>query len=100
MSNDNLVLISGASATGKSASLRELKNHPGVMYLGTEAGKKLPFPNKFKIGNVVDPYQVTQSIVQAESMPDVHTIVVDSLTFLMDQYESIYVLPSDNTIRA
>ena len=36
--NDQLVLIAGSSATGKSASLRDIKDPEGVMYLGTEAG--------------------------------------------------------------
>lgn len=34
--NDNLVLISGASATGKSASLMGIENPEGVMFLACE----------------------------------------------------------------
>ena len=41
--NDNLVLVVGKSAAGKSASLMGLENPEGVMYLNCEAGKKLPF---------------------------------------------------------
>ena len=37
---------------------------------------------------------------EAESMPDIHTIVVDSLTFLLDMFESVYVLNSANTMKA
>lgn len=33
-------------------------------------------------------------------MPEVHTIVVDSLTYLLDMYESVYVLNSANTMQA
>lgn len=33
-------------------------------------------------------------------MPDVHTIVVDSLTYLLDMYESNYVLNSTNGMQA
>lgn len=91
--NDNLVLICGKSATGKSLSLRNLKNPEGVMYLNCENNKKLPFPSKFKELTVVDPMQVYEAFDVAESMPDVHTIVVDTLTFMMDMYETIYVLP-------
>lgn len=36
--NDNLVLLCGKSATGKSASLMQLANPSGVMYLNCEAG--------------------------------------------------------------
>lgn len=96
---DQLVLISGQSATGKSASLRDIKNQEGVMYLGTEAGKNLPFKNKFKKLNVVDPMQVLGAFDAAETMPETHTIVVDSLTFMMDQYETLHVLGSPDTMK-
>lgn len=36
--NDNLVLLVGKSAAGKSASLMNLPNPEGVMYLNCEAG--------------------------------------------------------------
>ena len=98
--NDQLVLIAGTSGTGKSASLMNIENPEGVIYCGTEAGKRLPFKSKFKRMTVTDPHQVLQAFDQAESMDDVHTIVVDSLTFLMDMYESMYVLPSTNTMKA
>lgn len=36
--NDNLVLLVGKSATGKSASLMGLEKPEGVLYLNCEAG--------------------------------------------------------------
>ena len=36
--NDNLVLIGGESAGGKTASLRNLNNPEGIIYLNCEAG--------------------------------------------------------------
>lgn len=36
--NDNLVLVCGKPAAGKSASLMGLSNPDGVMYLNCEAG--------------------------------------------------------------
>jgi hypothetical protein len=69
------------------------------MFLCAEAGKELPFKNKFKSAVVTDPLQVFTSFEQAESM-DVHTIVIDSLTFLMDMYESVYVLTSNDGRKA
>lgn len=98
--NDNLVLLCGKSATGKSASLMGLNNPEGVMYLNCEAGKKLPFRSKFKEFVITDPLQINEAFTEAENMPDVHTIVVDSLTYLMDMYESLYVLDSKNTMKA
>lgn len=98
--NDHLVLLCGKSATGKSASLMNLENPEGVMYLNCEAGKKLPFRAKFKQYTITDPLQVIEAFEAAESKAEIHTIVVDSLTYLLDMYESLYVLNSANTMKA
>lgn len=98
--NDHLVLLCGKSATGKSASLMGLKNPEGVMYLNCEAGKRLPFKTSFKQYVITDPLQVPEAFDHAENSADIHTIVVDSLTYLLDMYESIYVLNSTNTMKA
>lgn len=98
--NDHLILLCGKSATGKSASLMELQNPEGVMYLNCEAGKKLPFKAKFKQYTITDPMQINDAFIAAETKPEIHTIVVDSLTYLLDMYESIYVLPSANGMKA
>lgn len=97
VTNDNLVLLVGKAANGKSTSLRGLKNPEGVMYLNCEAGKKLPFKAKFKQYNITDPVkQIPQAFQAAEAKPEIHTIVIDSLTYLMDMYESMYVLTLQN----
>lgn len=98
--NDQLVLLAGKAASGKSASLMYLKNPEGVMYLNCESGKRLPFRSKFQEFTIVDPLQVEEAFAVAESKPDVHTIVVDSLTYLMDMYESQKVINSSNTMKA
>ena len=98
--NDNLVLLVGKSATGKSASLMGLKNPEGVMYLNCESGKKLPFRAKFKQFVITDPLQILEAFDKAEEMPDVHTIVIDTLTYLLEMYESVYVVNSANTMKA
>lgn len=98
--NDHLVLLCGKSATGKSASLMGMENQEGVMYLNCESGKKLPFKSKFKQLTVTDPLQIYEAFDVAETMPEVHTIVIDSLTYLLDMYESLYVLNSANTMQA
>lgn len=98
--NDHLVLLCGKSATGKSASLMGLKDPEGVLYLNCEAGKRLPFRAKFLQKTVTDPLQIQEAFDWAESQPQIHTIVVDSLTYLLDMYESLYVLGSANTMQA
>jgi len=98
--NDNLVLISGVSTTGKSASLMQLENPEGVIYLNCESGKKLPFPAKFDRYTIVDPDQVYEAFEFAETKNDVHTIVIDSISYLLEMYESTRVLTSKNSMKA
>ena len=98
--NDHLILICGFPSTGKSASLVNLRNPEGVVYLNTEAGKRLPFKSKFTTHTITDVFQVPEAIEAYEDDPSVHTIVVDSLTFLMDMFESEEVLKSSNKMGA
>lgn len=100
MSNNNLILVCGKSATGKSLSLRNLRNPESVMYLNCENNKGLPFNAKFKQFTITEPEQVIEGFTAAETMPEIKTIVVDSLTFLMAMYESKRVLTSANTMKA
>lgn len=98
--NDQLVLIAGESGTGKSASLANLPDHSRVMYLNCEAGKRLPFRNDFQKYTITDPYQVHEAFDHAQGNPDIDIIVIDTITFLLDMYETQYVLPSTNTMQA
>lgn len=98
--NDHLVLISGESGTGKSACLMNLPNHERVMYLNCESGKRLPFRNQFKQFVITDPYEVHDGFDFAQNNPDFDIIVVDTLTFMMDMFESQYVLPAADTQKA
>ena len=95
--NDNLILVCGKSAVGKTSSLRNLANPAGVAYMNCEAGKKITFPAKFQQVTVTDPLQVPQSIEALTGNPKFHTIVIDSLSFLMQMYEQVYVNNSPNT---
>ncbi len=98
--NDQLILLVGKSATGKSTSLMGLENPEGVLYLNCEAGKRLPFKAKFIQKVVTDPLQIIEAFEWAETNEKIHTIVVDSLTYLLDMYESVYVLNSSNGMQA
>ena len=98
--NDNLVLIGGESSGGKTASLRNLKNPEGIMYLNCESNKKCPFPAKFQQFSIIDPYQVYEGFEYADkNQGEFHTIIIDTLTFLMDMFESIHVLPAKDTMK-
>jgi len=98
--NNNLVLLCGKSATGKSASLQMLDKPEGVMYLNCENNKKLPFKSKFQEFTITDPTDVPDAIDSVQNNDKVHTIVIDSLTYLMDMFESTKVLTSPNTMKA
>lgn len=99
--NKRLVLVSGKTTTGKSACLRNIKDPEKVIYLGTESGKDLPFPSKFIQANITEPFQIPDYFEQAETAGDkCHSVIVDSLTYMMDQFESIHVLPATNTMKA
>lgn len=100
MSNKYVVLIGGKSAAGKSASLRNLKNPEGVIFLNCDSGKELPFASKFRQLTITHPTQVLEVFDKAESQPKIHTIVIDTLTYLMDMYESMCVLTASNTMKA
>ena len=92
--NDHLLMICGKSATGKSASLMGLEDQAGVWYANCEAGKKLPFRSKFRQFTITDPHQLYELFDRAEDDPVCHTIVIDSQTYLMDMYESTFVIGS------
>lgn len=95
--NNQLILISGASATGKSASLRNIRDQDKWIYVGCEAGKALPFKNNFQDANLEDPKQLKQLFEITRDEPECKGIIIDTLTFLMDMFESQYVLDTPNT---
>ncbi len=98
--NDQLVLVSGKSGTGKSASLRNIRDQKRWLYLNAEAGKRLPFKNDFDAKTITDPYQVYEGFDYAATSSEYDGIVVDSLTFLMDMFETQYIIGSSNTMQA
>jgi hypothetical protein len=101
--NDNtqLALICGLSATGKSASLRNIREQSAWMYLNTESNKRLPFRNDFDSYTITDPYQVFEAFdALLSGNMERNGICIDSLTFLMDMFESQYVLNAANTMQA
>ena len=94
--NKNIVLVMGKPNTGKSASLRNLKQD-SMVYLNTDL-KEIPFRDKF-MGNVeiADAQDILGFIEEIETNPDVTGAVLDTLTFLMSMYERQYVVPHAGT---
>lgn len=89
--NDLLVLIVGESGSGKSASLMGMTDQESVVYLNCENNKRLPFKAGFKQKTVLDPMAVYQFFDLFTQKPELQTIVIDTLTFLMNLYETVYV---------
>lgn len=95
------ILISGESGTGKSASLRNIRGQEGVLYINCEGGKPLPFKNKFKRITIDDPYEIFdiyQDMIE-NAGGKCHTIIVDTVSFMMDRFESVHVLGSADTMK-
>ena len=89
------VLITGDSTTGKSTSLRNLRAPEGVVYFNCEVGKNLPFKTKFKQVTIKDPLDLYSYIDQVAQKDEYHTIIIDSLSFLMNMYENKYIKAAD-----
>lgn len=95
--NKRLFVICGTSGSGKTASLRNLKDQEGVLYLNCESGKDIPFKHDFNVEIISDPWQVIELFEETADDDNIHTIVVDSITFLMDMFESMYVFGAEDT---
>lgn len=99
--NPKSILVAGESGAGKSACLRNLRNSEGVLYINCEGGKPLPFKNKFKRVTIDDPEEIFDLYQQVIDNPGrFHTIVIDTVSFMMDRYESVHVIGSANTMAA
>ena len=101
--NPKSILICGESGHGKSASLMGLKDRKDVLYMNCENGKPLPFKNKFKKLTITDPDEVIANLeALAERGEDnpYRFVIIDTVSFLMDMYETEYVLNAANTQKA
>jgi hypothetical protein len=98
--SEQLMLIEGLSASGKSLSLARLKNPERAIYLNCE-NKKPPFkPTGMPIYNITDPMQVVEGIQYANNKVDVDLVIIDTLDFLMNMYETNIIKKAANTQKA
>lgn len=89
--NKRLLVICGKSGSGKTTSLRNLDDQEGVVFLNCESGKEIPFRNKFQQEIITDPLDIPGILQEIEETDDVHTVVIDSINFMMDMFESLYI---------
>jgi hypothetical protein len=94
--NNHIVLVMGKPNTGKSTSLRNLRNQEQMVYLNTDL-KNIPFKSKFcKQVEVADAMDILSYIQAIEDNEKITGAVLDTLTFLMSMYERQYVVPATN----
>lgn len=102
--NKRLVLIAGEPAAGKSASLMNLREPEKKLFLNCEAGKDLPFPAKFQKINISDPKLIPGIFqllaVGGEQHDNFDTVIIDTIDFMMEMYESVHIIGSSNTQQA
>jgi len=100
--NPKSLLICGESGAGKSFSLMGLRDQQGVLYINCEGGKPLPFKNKFANITIDDPEEIFDLLdkVEADTSQRYHTVIIDTISFMMNRYESVHVIGSANTMAA
>lgn len=98
--SEQLILVEGLSAGGKTSSLQHLTNPNSALYLNCE-NKRAPFRPELKnTYNIIDPSQVFEGMDWAETQPDINTIIIDTLDFLMNMYETNIVKKAANGQKA
>ena len=98
--NPKSILIAGESGSGKTTSLMNMADREDILYLNCEVGKPIPFKNKFQRRTITDPEDVIHYLEEIERKGDKNPfkiIVIDSISFLMDMWETSYVLNASNT---
>jgi hypothetical protein len=98
--SEQLILVEGLSASGKSSSLQYIKNPEQILYLNCE-NKRLPFRPELKNRyNIVDPFQVYEGIDYANNQASISTVIIDTLDFLMNMFETNIIKKAANTQKA
>lgn len=97
--NKNMVLVAGKPATGKTASLRNLPKDK-TAYLNAD-GKRVVFGEEFDLtANIKSPHDIIPTMEQVEEMEGVEYVVLDTLSFMMEMFETQVVNRSSNTQQA
>lgn len=95
--NKKVVLILGGSGTGKTYSIKELINREGerVAYINLDGKTRLGFKGKSKISKFItpgDPLEVNQGVRSLEEDDSIEYIIIDTLSFYLDQIEQKHVI--------
>lgn len=96
VNSDNALLVVGDPGSGKSSSMLHL-DQPSTAYFSFEGNKRLPYRHNFKyirIKNILDTYSLLQKAIDA---PTINTIVFDTISAMMDMYETQVIVNSADT---
>lgn len=94
--NDHVFVIAGRAAQGKTASLEFLDNPEGIACFNAEP-KRLTFDAEFRVINVTDPYELLTQLQYAQDSDTIKTIVIESISYLMEMFETVYVINSEDS---
>lgn len=94
--NRHIALVMAPPSSGKTTSLRNLRNPERVVYLNTDR-KNLPFKSKFINAYINDPLDILNYLDEIKDSSEVDTVIIDTITFLMDMFETQYVVDAPNT---
>ena len=99
--NPHSLLICGESGHGKTMSLYGLRDRTDVLYLNCEGGKPTPFKNKWKQVVITDPKDILDYMDMLIQNPGkFNFVIIDTISFMMDMYETVHVIDSNNTQKA
>ncbi len=95
--NKKCVLILGPSGTGKTYSIKKLINEQGekVAYINLDGKTRLGFKGKSKIAKFItpgDPLEVNNGIRSIEEDKSIEYVIIDTLSFYLDQIEQKHVI--------
>jgi hypothetical protein len=85
----------GKPNSGKSFSLRNLPKQDRYVYLNTDL-KAIPFKHKFHDVYIANPLDIFGYVNEIESNTDIDGVILDTISFLMDQFEQQYVVNATN----
>lgn len=87
LKNGFILGITGRANTGKTTSLRHLKNIEGVLRINCDVSQMdMPFISNIKKVNLNNPLEIFGIIEAAKNDNKIHTIVIDTLTSLVNLY--------------
>ena len=95
--NKKVVLVLGPSGSGKTRSLKQLieKHGDKMAYINLDGKTNLGFKGKKSIAKFItpsDPLEVNPGVRAMDALPEIEYIVIDTLSFYLDQLEQKHVI--------